>query len=250
MDSPNAMPQDSAPAPQEKASVWEDFLDIFYAPAQVFRRRENGNFWIPLLVVTVLMAVLAYANRNIMRPIFDAEFARNSAAAMRANPQLTQAAMNKMRDLSFGIAQYGAVVTIPIFIVILAFVVWVGVKIFGTKVSWNSALVITSFAMVPRVVQSVVLSVQGLLIDPSNFTSRFSIEIGPGRFIHAAVTSPVLGALMDHLELFTLWGVVLTVIGVAVIGKMSKGKAWAFGVSFWVVTLLPAILGALRTPAA
>lgn len=239
-------PDPSVPA-AEKASVWDDFLDIFYAPAQVFRRRANGNFWIPMLLVAVLMGALAYANRNIMRPVFDAEFARSMTAAMQKNPQLTQDAVNKMKDYSFAFAQYGTAVMIPIMILIVAFVVWLLVKVFGSRISWNAALIITSFAMITRVVQQVAISVQGLVVNPANIVSRFSVQVGPGRFMNADTVQPMVGAVMDHLDLFVLWGVVLTAIGVAVIGKLPKAKAWAFGVTFWVVTLLPALYGAWRT---
>ena len=32
--------------------MWEDFIDILYAPSQVFARRARGSFWIPFFVVT------------------------------------------------------------------------------------------------------------------------------------------------------------------------------------------------------
>jgi len=247
MDSPNAMSPEPAPAPQDQASVWEDFLDIFYAPVQVFRRRENGNFWIPLLVVTVLIAVLAYANRNIMQPIFDAEFARNAAAMMKANPQLTPALLERSRAVGFAFAQYGSIVMIPIMALLLAFVAWLLAKLFGAKLSWNAAMVVVSFALIPKVVQQVALSVQGLLMDPANLVSRFSIEFGPARFMDPNAIQPLMGALLDHVELFVLWTAVLVAIGVAVIGKLPKAKAWAFGFAFWIVTMLPALFGAWRT---
>lgn len=247
MASPSSMSPDSAPqAAPQKVSVWEDFLDIFYAPADVFRRRQNGNFWLPLLVVTVLMGALAFANRNIMRPVFEAEFSRNSAALLQKNPQLTQDALTKMRDVGFTIAQYGAVVMVPILILCLALVAWLLVKAFQARISWNAALVIVSFAMIPRVVQQVALSIQGLLMDPASLNSRFAIEVGPGRFMDAATMNPMVGAVMDHLDLFILWGVVLTTIGVAVAAKLPKQKAWLYGVSFWVVTLLLPLWGAYR----
>src|SRR5688500_7351713 len=44
----------SSPVP-EKAGVWEDFIDIFYAPSSVFARRANASVWPPLLVVTLLV---------------------------------------------------------------------------------------------------------------------------------------------------------------------------------------------------
>jgi Yip1 domain len=246
MGSPNTMSPDSSPAPRDTASVWEDFLDIFYAPSKVFARRANGNFWIPLLVVTVLIAALAFANRNVMRLVFDAEFAKGAAAAMKANPQVTQDMLNKMHDTSFAIAQYGVVALVPLMILVMGFVTWLGAKFVDAKVSWNSALVIVSYATVPKVAQQIVVSVQGLLTDPSNITSRFSIALSPARFMDPASITPVLGAVFDRLDLFVLWSLILIAIGVAVIGKTSKAKAWAFGIGVWVLTLLPGLYSAYR----
>ena len=243
MDSPNSMSPDPSPA---KASVWEDFLDIFYAPGEVFRRREKGNFWIPLLVVTLLMAVLAFANRNIMQPVFDAEFARNAQKLMAANPQLTPEMLERTKAIGFTVAQYGSIVLVPILAVVIAFAAWLLVKLFGAKLSWNAAMVVASFGLIPRVVQQIALSVQGLLMDPASLTSRFAIEVGPGRFMDPNSIQPVAGVIYDHLDLFMLWSVVLVTIGVAVISKLPKAKAWIFGLSFWVVTMLLPLLGALR----
>ncbi|HET7630941.1 MAG TPA: YIP1 family protein [Gemmatimonadaceae bacterium] len=246
MSAPDATSPETPSIPPQKASVWEDFLDIIYAPADVFRRRANGNFWLPLLVTTILISLLAYANRNIIRPVFDAEFARGAAAAMQKNPQLTQDAYNRIRDVSFAVAQFGSLVLIPLLILVSAFVIWLLVKAFGTRVSWNAALIIASFAMVAKVVQSIALSIQGLLLDPAGFTSRFAIQIGPGRFMHASGISPIMGSVYDRLDIFILWGVVLVAIGAATVGKMSKGKATLFGVVYWVLAWLPGLVGALR----
>ncbi|HVB00351.1 MAG TPA: YIP1 family protein, partial [Acidimicrobiales bacterium] len=246
MDSINAMSPDPSSTPKDNASVWEDFLDIFYAPSKVFARRANGNFWIPLILVTVLIAALAYANRNIMQPVLDAELAKSAAAVMKANPQITQAMLDKSRPASIAFAQYGAVVLIPIIILVMGFVTWLGAKFVDAKLSWNAALVIVSYATVPKVAQQIVLSVQGLLMDPSKLTSRFSIEVGPARFMDPASINPLLGAILDRFDLFALWGLVLIAIGVAVIGKVPKAKAWAFGIGLWVVTLLPGLFGAYR----
>ncbi len=246
MASPDAMPPDSPTPAPETASVWEDFLDIFYAPSQVFRRRANGNFWIPLLVVTVLISALGFANRNVMRGVFEGEWARNTAKTMQANPQITQDAMNKMRDLSYNVALYGTVVLIPIGILVMAFVVWLLVKLFQAKISWNAALIIASFAMVPRVLQQVALSVQGLVLDPAKMVSAASVAIGPARYLDPATTGAWTAAVANHRDLFVVWGVVLSAIGVAAIAKVPKAKAWAFGVSYWVITLLPALYGAWK----
>jgi Yip1 domain len=246
MDSTNTPSSGPLPAQVEKASVWEDFLDIFYAPSKVFVRRANGNFWIPLLLVTLLIAVLAFANRNIMRPVFDAEFARNAAAAMKTNPAITADQMERGKAIAFNIAQYGSVVLIPISIVLVSFVTWLGAKFVDARLSWNAALVVVSYATVPRVVQQIFVSVQALVVDPMSMTSRFAIGISPARFMDPNTINPMLGGLFDRMDLFVLWSLVLIAIGVAAIGKLPKAKAWAFGIGLWVVTALPTLYGAMK----
>ena len=46
-------PSASPAASPASASVWEDFIDIFYAPSAVFARRSTSGFFIPMLVVTI-----------------------------------------------------------------------------------------------------------------------------------------------------------------------------------------------------
>src|SRR3989442_2962197 len=86
-DSANGMPQ--------KASVIEDFIDIFYAPSTVFARREKSGFGIQLLIITVVTALFVFASRGVFSQIFDAEFARGAAKAMAKSPQVTQEMLDR-----------------------------------------------------------------------------------------------------------------------------------------------------------
>ena len=42
-------------ASSSKTAIWEDFIDIFYAPSQVFRRREQGSAVIPIGAFTSMV---------------------------------------------------------------------------------------------------------------------------------------------------------------------------------------------------
>ncbi len=101
------MATDAAPAAAPRVGIWEDFIDIFYAPSAVFRRRENGNVFIPLAVVTIACGVLFYLNSGALQPMFDAEFDRSMAIAMRQNPNIPPEAVERIRSFAVRMQQVG-----------------------------------------------------------------------------------------------------------------------------------------------
>ena len=237
---------DSTPAPppkQEKASLLDDFMDIFYAPSAVFARRANASFWIPLLIVSVLLGVIFFANRDLIDPIMEAEFARSMA---KSSQQMTADQMETARKFAGTLGMIFAFAGPPIVMLMLGVVIWIVGKFFDAKQSVNAAVVVAVFSYVPRVVEGVVNRVEGLLIDTSNLNSRYSLTLGLGRFFDPDTTSPILLGLIGRIDVFTIWITVLIAIGLAVTGKISRGKAAIAAAIVWLVGALPTLAGAMR----
>jgi hypothetical protein len=228
--------------PPEKASVVEDFIDIFHAPSTVFARREKSGYGMPLLIVSVLSALFAFANRSIFVQIFDAEFQRASVKAMAGNPRITQDMMNTQRGISEGIASVATYVGTPIFIFIMALLVWLAAKVVSGKITYGQAVLITTLAWVPRLVSSLLTTVQVLLMDTSNVTSPFTLSFSPARFMDADATNPKLFALLGSFDLFTLWFTVLVGIGIAVMGKVPRSRGYLAAGLVFIVGVIPAVL--------
>lgn len=237
----------TTPTPAVPASWWEDFVDIFYAPSQVYARRAGRGFGIPMLVVTVLIALIAVANSGVMQPIMDAEFSRSTAAAMRKNPQLTAEMMEKGRAIGEGIAKYGAVVFVPVGIFLTGLALWLVGKFFDATEQLADAIMVAAYAFVPRVLESVLAGVQGLLLDPATLNGRFKLSLGLGRFLDPDTASPVVLALLGRVDVFTIWVTVLLVIGLSVTGRIPRSRAAIAGVLMWIIGALPQLLGALRS---
>jgi hypothetical protein len=237
-----------APAPAEKsASWWEDFLDIFYAPSQVFARRANAGFGIPMLVVTVVVALIAIANSGVMQPVMDAEFTRGTAAAMRQNPQITPEMMAKSRGFGEAIAKYGAIFFVPVGIFLTGLVLWLCGKLVDAKESLSAAIMVAAYSFVPRILEGVITGVQGLLLDPATLNGRFRLSLGLGRFLDPDTASPVLLALLGRVDVFTIWVTVLLAIGLSVTGRIPRARAAVAAAIVWVLGALPALMGALRS---
>ena len=92
----------------QRAAIWEDFVDIFFAPSAVFARRKMGSFMIPLVVVTLFIGGTFLVTSETIRPIFDAEFNRAMAAsAARNNQQIPPEAVARMREFALNISRIG-----------------------------------------------------------------------------------------------------------------------------------------------
>ena len=247
-DSSASAPIQSSPAPDAApASRWEDFMDIFYAPSQVFARRANSGFGIPMLVVTVLVGIIAMANSGVMQPIMDAEFSRATAATMRDNPQVTAEMMERGRGFGETIAKYGAFVFVPAGIFFTGLALWLFGKLVDAKEHLSAALMVAAYAFVPRILEAVLAGVQGLVLDPATLDGRFKLSFGLGRFLDPDTASPVLLALLGRVDLFTIWVTVLLAIGLAVTGGIPRSRAAIAAALVWVFGALPSLMGALRS---
>src|SRR6478736_1849954 len=122
---------DVTPPPAPPATpAWEDFIDIFTSPSKVFeRRREDPTFFIPLLVVTLAVGLIMFGTKDLMAPVFDAEFARGMAKAQAQNPGMTEAQMETAKSFSRTIANFGGFIIIPIAIFLLGLVTFAAGKI-------------------------------------------------------------------------------------------------------------------------
>ena len=173
----------ATPLEAPRTAIWEDFIDIFYAPSAVFRRRERGSIFIPLLVVTLVTGAIFYLNSGALQPLFDAEFDRQMAAAMRDNPNIPPEAVERMRGFASRVGQIGVFVFLPVGMFFIGIFTWAAGKLVDAKQSFHAALVVAAYAFAPRMLEGVVNGLQALFLDPAQFNGRFRITFGPGRFL-------------------------------------------------------------------
>lgn len=225
----------STPTVPEKASFWEDLIDIFYQPSAVFARRRAASAWPPYLFVVIAMAVLLIATYNVIEPAIRGDLQRAMQKAMEQNPNLTQEAADRAIDLQAKFGRYVAPVGLAFSVFVVGVFTWGISKLFGAKEDFGSAMMITSYAYMPRVLGSIIAGTLGLLMDPEKLTSMSVFSVGPAHFFDSATTSPFTMALLQRLDLMVIWETALLAIGVAVLGKISKGQAVAFGVVMWII---------------
>jgi hypothetical protein len=232
--------------PPERAGLWEDFVDIFYAPSSVFARRADGKFGMALLLFVVVGTVLIFLTKNATQPIMDAEFARQTAAAMRKNPNLTAEQMASGRGIFETFAPIFFAIGLTVSVFGTGLVLWLVGKLFDAKESAAAAIMIATYSEVPRLVQILTNAAQGLIMSPEKLNSMNAVAFNLARFMDPDKASPVIIALASRVDLFTIWVTVLLAIGLQVVGKIPKQQAWIAAGITWLVGALPVVLGALR----
>jgi hypothetical protein len=233
---------DPSPA---KAALWEDFVDIFYAPSSVFARRSEGKFGLALLFLAILGTVLFFLTKNAMQPIMDSEFTRQSAAAMRKNPSITAEQMASSRGFFETIGPLFFAIGITVSVFGTGLVLWVVGKLFDAKESVAAAIMIATYAEFPRIVQVLTNAAQGLVMNPEKLNSMNAVGFNIARFMDPD-GAPLMIALASRVDLFTIWVTVLLAIGLHVVGKIPRQQAAIAAAIAWVVGALPAVFGALR----
>ena len=247
MTSPTAEPIVAPPA-KTPASRWEDFLDIFYSPTSVYERRANDSPWPTIFIVTVLITLVTVLTFNAVSPVVETELRQQFAKAAQKTPQITQDIIDK--QVSFGMLgkKYG-VVFFPIGALIGALFIWIVARVVGAKETYQGALVAIAYSSIIVVVQAIVVGAQGLVMNVSNLTSMDQLSLSAARFADKATMSPALYAVLKQIDVFGIWALVVTAIGVRVTAKTTRERAIAYAVVWWLLVVAITVAFALRQAA-
>ena len=227
----------AAPTPP-KASLAEDFVDIFVSPREVFARRATSGYGAVLLTITVVLGVMFFLNQGTFRDIMEAEIARGMAQAMKENPGMTAEQMETGAKIGRTIAMFGGFVGIPIALFCVGLVTWLTGRLLGAPLSYTAATMIACYSYFPRILEAVLMAVQGILLDTTGMRGRFQLSLGAGRFLDPEMSPGLLG-LAGRIDVFTLWTTVLIVIGLMVVAKLPREKAVPAGGVVWLLGGLP-----------
>jgi hypothetical protein len=233
------------PAPA-KASAWEDFIDIFYAPSSVFERRTEANVWMPFIFITIVLAVVTFLNRGLLEVLTDIAVTKGMEAAQKANPQLTADQVASAKALQLKIAPYIAMIGAPLRILFVGILIWIAGLVAGARMTFGTSMLVATFSSFPRVLEQVSWGIQWLALSPDAFTSLYSTNIGPARFLDPNGNQLVLGVL-SRFDIFTIWCTVIIGIGVAVKAKTTAARATIVAVAVWIIGALPVLIGAARS---
>ena len=236
------------PAPPS-TPAWEDLLDIFVSPAAVYeRRKDDPTFFLPLLIITLVFALLIYFAWDIFEPVTRADGQRQIETVLRNNPNMPAETVEQMRAQAAtggGIARYLLGLIIPLSVVFVGLYTWIAGKAVGASTNMGQAFMITAYAYAPKILGVIISIVLMLLLPDSMLDGQARLTLGAGMFLDPDTTSPVLLTALVRIEFTVLWTTALIALGLRITGGLSWGKAATAGLIVWFLGALLPVGGAL-----
>lgn len=234
-------------APAKQGGLFEDLIEVLYAPAKVFDRTRYAGVGKYLLATTAIILVIVVATRGLMQPFMDAQFDLSvKLQAAKGTPMPEQAIEAGRKFASITLIVISAL-TMLIGPLLNALFLMLSGKIFGASLPFGRAAVIAALAGVPRIFSWIAIAVQGLLLPEGTMPrSMADASLGPARFVDPETTSPAIVALLSNIDIFRIWQIVLLGIGVSVVAKVTRMNGYLTAVvAVGIATALSLIPGVL-----
>lgn len=215
-------------------------IGALVSPGATFRSIAERPTWVaPFLVLLVLGFAVGVVIQLKTDP---EEMVREQIAMMRM--EIPQEQMDKMIDdaenrgtgAKVGLTVLGVVVQAAIY-ALVALLFWVGFKMFGSEMDYLGSLGTALHAYMPLAV--------GSLLNLPLMWSRASLtfeEVSSGGVLVSSLkafapedASSVTESLLGSFDLFTIWTLVLLVIGYRAVAKVSTAVASGIVILFWLI---------------
>jgi hypothetical protein len=208
-------------------SALADVFKVLFEPTAVFERvRARPRFLMPFLVICVIQIVLFFVNL----PYITAAVQAQAATRPAGGPDPTKFIWIGAVFIPIGIG---------LALVIGALLLWVLVSLFGGEGKFATLLSVSTYASVPSVillaiVGAIVLRMRGI----GGITSQQDLQPALGVDLLAPGAAGFMGAALKAINPFSIWGLVLTAIGVSTTHRLSKGTGYAIATIVFVIGVL------------
>lgn len=214
-----------------------DVVRVLFEPTAVFERvRERPQVLAPFLAICVVQIILFFVNLPFMKVAIQAQMATGGA------PAGTQVPMGML--VGFSLA--GIVIAFAVILTLSALILWMLVSIFGGDGKFGTLLSVTCYAAVPAgillgIIGTIVLHMKGTagITSPQDMQPALGLDL-------LMSAKGFVGALLKAINPFSIWGLVLTAIGVSTTHRLSKSTGYTVAtIQFLIGVLIAASLAAI-----
>lgn len=231
------------PAPTVEPPATNSFsrmAGVLFAPAKTFAEiARRPDIVVPLIVIVIV----GYAATLLLMPRMDWSVmqAQQEEQLKKRNPNLTDAdleRMSKFGEATIKVAAWISPIMLLIWYVIIAGVLLLAFRLMGGDGNFKQAFSVTLYSWLPMVILTIVSSVVVLLRGSYDPTQSATLVKSNPAFLVDLKEQPILFSLLSSFDLFTIWMIVLLVIGFSAISKFSRAKSAVIVLVMWAVMIV------------
>ena len=216
-----------------------DLLRVFSEPAMVFDRvREQPR----VLAPAAALVVVAFGVAVSLRPFYEAGL---QTAMSHLTPQQLERVPSAATQATIGLVLFP--LNVVVMLLVGALLLWVNVSLLSGDARYGTLLSVLVYAFVSFVLFAVVSAAVLWLRGVASVTSMDDLRPAVGLDLLYHGDSPFLGALLNSVNPFSVYGVWLAGLGVAVTHRTSRATGYtAAAISYLVGSLVLSAFAALQ----
>jgi len=225
--------------------VFSRIFGVFFEPKKTFEDiAGRPNFLVPMLITILSGMALIYAfNTHVGWEAYLHRLLDNNVRMQQLTAEQRQQAFDlQLKILPIG-SYLGAIIA-PAFIWLIGGGIALGIirGLLGAPIRFAQVFSVMAYAWLPRVIYSALSIVVMYLKPPDQFDLQNAFASNPGAFMDPEKSSKFLYTLASSLDVFTIWVMLLTAVGL----KAAGGKRLSFGGALFAVVLPWAVFTLIR----
>jgi hypothetical protein len=227
----------ASPEPAAEVPAGARIPGVFFSPVRTFESIARRPTWVlPLLVWTLV----SLATTAVLMPKIDYERLTRQAFQKRgqAVPEERIASIvEQQKKVGSIFGWVGGAAAASVVALVASVVIWGAFKAFGWDVRFSQAFGVTTHAFLPGVLKSLLvifLITRQETVDPRALGDLLRSNLG---FLVDADSSKGLHALLQSIDIFSLWCLALLIVGFAAAARIRRGAAAGVIVTLWVVVV-------------
>jgi hypothetical protein len=235
-------PATPAPDPGPKPNPVQRIIGVIFSPDVTMASIAKRPDWVlplVLLLITALAAGVIIAQH--------VDFVSATREAMEQNKNMSAEQVDKALKITAAVGKvltYLSPVLSLIGLLVIAGVLLLAFRLFGGEGDFKQAFSVTCYASVPSIIKSVitliVILARGGIFPVQQMATLIRTNLG---FLADMKTNPMAFALYSAFDIFSVWFLVLMIIGFAYVSRLSKAKSAGIIISLWFVVLLLKLIG-------
>lgn len=214
---------------EAKLSLFQRILNVFIDPVKAMEDISlKPKILVPMLIISVVFILLNLARFDLLKE----SIIKQLEIAMAQNPNID---MSELPENILMIQVYTTFIIAsiaPILIIFFKGLVSHGIsQIFNAKGKLKASISVITFSYFIVLLGETIRAIVGLLVGNYMVTMSLAAVVP-----NLEINTP-LYILLSSFDVFAIWYLMVSVVGISVVHKISRGKATAVVVSPWAALI-------------